>query len=107
MWNKLTEDLRSSTSLKDFRTKICQISSEIDAIVTYVDTTLCTVDIIPFYFYLFSFYFFFFFLGEIRYTANILFGPKAKLRLLNDCKYTKSYMRTAVLEMNLEASSPY
>ena len=28
MWNKLTEDLRSLTSLNEFRTKICQISLE-------------------------------------------------------------------------------
>ena len=26
IWNKLTEDVRSSTSLNEFRTKICQIS---------------------------------------------------------------------------------
>ena len=37
------------------------------------------------------------------YTFHKLSGPTAKLRLLNDCKYMKSYMRTAVLEMNLEA----
>ena len=41
------------------------------------------------------------------YTSNKLFGPKAKLRLLNTCEYMKSYMQTAVLEMNLEASSQY
>ena len=28
MWNKLTEDLRSLTSLNEFRIKICQISFE-------------------------------------------------------------------------------
>ena len=28
MWNKLTEDLRSLTSLNEFRAKICQISFE-------------------------------------------------------------------------------
>ena len=28
MWNKLTEDLRSLTSLNEFRTKICKISFE-------------------------------------------------------------------------------
>ena len=28
IWNKLTEDLRSITSLNEFRTKICQISFE-------------------------------------------------------------------------------
>jgi len=28
MWKKLTEDLRSLTSLNEFRTKICQISFE-------------------------------------------------------------------------------
>ena len=28
MWNKLTEDLRSQTSLNEFRTKVCKISSE-------------------------------------------------------------------------------
>ena len=28
MWNKLTEDLRSLTSLNEFKTKICQISFE-------------------------------------------------------------------------------
>ena len=28
MWNKLTEDLRSLTTLNEFRTKICQISFE-------------------------------------------------------------------------------
>lgn len=37
------------------------------------------------------------------YTFHKLSGPTVKLRLLNDCKYMKSYMRTAVLEMNLEA----
>ena len=41
------------------------------------------------------------------YEGNKLFGPKAKLCLLNTCKYMKSYMQTAVLEMNLEASSQY
>ena len=28
MWNKLTEDLRSQTSLNEFRTKVCKISFE-------------------------------------------------------------------------------
>ena len=28
VWNKLTEDLRSLTSLTEFKTKICQISFE-------------------------------------------------------------------------------
>ena len=28
MWNKLTEDLRSITSLNEFRNKICQVSFE-------------------------------------------------------------------------------
>ena len=28
MWNKLTEDLRSQTSLTEFRTKVCKISFE-------------------------------------------------------------------------------
>ena len=37
------------------------------------------------------------------YTFHKLSDPTVKLRLLNDCKYMKSYMRTAVLEMNLEA----
>ena len=43
MWNKLrlTEDLRSLTSLNEFRTKVSQtVSSNINAIVTYVNSSL-------------------------------------------------------------------
>ena len=46
MWNKLTEDLRSLTSLNEFRTKICQLKflSNINAYL-YVNSSLmyCTV----------------------------------------------------------------
>ena len=65
MWNKLTEDLRSVTSLKEFR--YAKFLSNINAIVTYVNSSLMyrIYDFI-------CFIYLFFFLGEISYTATLV-----------------------------------
>ena len=67
IWNKLTEDLTSLTSLNEFRTKICQISFE--------QHCNCYFYYQYYFIYLFVIYLFihlFIFLGEISYRATLV-----------------------------------